>query len=114
MVPNLGLPVMKHGSSGRQRELPCQPPVGDLLRVRPQRDGGRHRPAAGGVPSEVMRYGAVTVALLAAAGAVVWLRFFDHPPLRVTGVRITQVTTAGCTVDVTGRITTNGSAGTVS
>jgi hypothetical protein len=57
---------------------------------------------------------AVTVALLAAAGVVVWLRFFDHPPLRVMGVRITQVTTAGCTVDVTGRITTNGSAGTVS
>jgi len=57
---------------------------------------------------------AVTVALLAAAGVVVWLRFFDHPPLRVTRVAITQQTAAGCTVDVTGRIDTNGSAGTVS
>ena len=57
---------------------------------------------------------AVTVVLLAAAAVVVWLRFFDHPPLRVTGVAITQRAAAGCTVDVTGRISTNGSAGTVS
>ena len=57
---------------------------------------------------------AVTVVLLAAAGVVVWLRFFDHPPLRVTGVGIIQQAAAGCTVDVTGRISTNGSAGTVS
>ena len=52
--------------------------------------------------------------LLAAAGVVVWLRFFDHPPFRVTEVRIIQQAAAGCTVDVTGRISTNGSAGTVS
>ena len=57
---------------------------------------------------------AVTVVLLAAAGVLVWLRFFDHPPLRVTGVAIIQRATAGCTVDVTGRITTSGPAGTVS
>jgi hypothetical protein len=71
------------------------------------RRGGRGRaaPAAGA---------AVTVVLLAAAGVVVWLRFFDHPPLRVTQVAIIQQATAGCTVDVTGRIATNGSAGTVS
>ena len=56
----------------------------------------------------------VTVVLLAAAGVVVWLRFFDHPPLRVTEVGIIQQAAAGCTVDVTGRISTNGSAGTVS
>ena len=66
---------------------------------------GRVRPVAGAV---------VTVVLLAAAGVVVWLRFFDHPPLRVTGVGIIQQAAAGCTVDVTGRISTNGSAGTVS
>ncbi|HUB21449.1 MAG TPA: hypothetical protein VMA97_03480 [Streptosporangiaceae bacterium] len=57
---------------------------------------------------------ALTVILLIAAGAVVWLRFFDHPPFHVTGVRITQQTKTSCGVDVTGRIATNGSAGTVS
>ena len=66
---------------------------------------GRVRPVAGAV---------VTVVLLAAAGVVVWLRFFDHPPLRVTRVGIIQQAAAGCTVDVTGQITTNGSPGTVS
>jgi hypothetical protein len=35
-------------------------------------------------------------------------------PFHVTGVVITQQTRTGCRVDVTGRITTNGSAGTVS
>ena len=57
---------------------------------------------------------ALTVILLIAAAVVVWLRFFDHPPFHVTGVRITQQTKTSCGVDVTGRITTNGSAGTVS
>jgi hypothetical protein len=57
---------------------------------------------------------ALTVLLLAAAGVVVWLRFFDHPSFRVTGVDIIQQAKVGCTVDVTGRIATNGSAGTVS
>lgn len=57
--------------------------------------------------------GAVTVALLAAAGVVLFLRF-HHGPLRVTGVAITGQVTRGCAEDVTGRIATNGSAGTVS
>ena len=56
----------------------------------------------------------LTVILLVAAGAVLYLRFFDHPALHVTGVRITQLTKTGCTVDVTGWIDTNGAAGTVS
>jgi hypothetical protein len=56
----------------------------------------------------------LTVVLLAAAGVVVWLRFFDHPAFHVTGVAIAGQAKAGCGVDVTGRITTNGSAGTVS
>jgi hypothetical protein len=78
-----------------------------------QRAGAGRRP---GRPGRVRRLagGVLTVALLAAAGMVVWLRFFDHPPLRVSRVRITQQTAAGCTVDVTGQIATNGSAGTVS
>lgn len=57
--------------------------------------------------------GALTVILLAAAGAVLYLRF-HHSPLQVTGVAITRQVTNGCAVDVTGRIATNGAAGTVS
>ena len=56
----------------------------------------------------------LTVILLVAAGVVVYLRFFDHPTLHVTGVHISPPTRTGCTVDVTGRIDTNGGAGTVS
>jgi len=57
---------------------------------------------------------ALTVILLVAAGIVLYLRFFDHPALHVAGVTIREQTKNGCTVDVTGRIDTNGSAGTVS
>ena len=60
-----------------------------------------------------MASGALTVILLAAAGVVLYLRF-HHAPFQVTGVAITRQVTNGCAVDVTGRITTNGSAGTVS
>jgi hypothetical protein len=57
---------------------------------------------------------ALTLILLVAAGIVLYLRFFDHPAFHVTRVRIVQQTRAGCTVNVTGQIDTNGSAGTVS
>jgi hypothetical protein len=56
---------------------------------------------------------ALTVILLAASGVLLYLRF-HHVPLQVTRVAITQQTANGCSVGVTGRITTNGSAGTVS
>ncbi len=56
---------------------------------------------------------ALTVILLAAAGVVLFLRF-HHAPFHVTGVAITQQTKTTCGVDLTGRINTNGSAGTVS
>lgn len=56
---------------------------------------------------------ALTVILLAAAGVVLFLRF-HHAPFHVTGVAITQQTKTACGVDLTGRINTNGSAGTVS
>jgi hypothetical protein len=56
---------------------------------------------------------ALTVILLAAAGVVLFLRL-HHAPFDVTGVAITQQTKTGCGVDVTGRINTNGAAGTVS
>jgi len=57
---------------------------------------------------------ALTVILLIAAGVVVWLRFFDHSPFHVSKVAITELVKTTCGVDVTGRITTNGSAGTIS
>jgi hypothetical protein len=57
---------------------------------------------------------ALTVILLVAAGVVVWLRFFHHSPFHVTQVHITQEAKTACGEDVTARISTNGSAGTVS
>ena len=56
---------------------------------------------------------ALTVILLAASGVVLYLHFY-HAPFRVTGVEISQQLKNGCVDDVTGRITTNGAAGTVS
>jgi len=56
---------------------------------------------------------ALTIALLAASAVVLYLRF-HHPQFHVTGVEITHQARNGCVADVTGRITTNGSAGTVS
>ena len=56
---------------------------------------------------------ALTVLLLAASGAVFFSRL-HHAPFHVTGVAIAEQTRTGCGVDVTARITTNGSAGTLS
>ena len=56
---------------------------------------------------------ALTVILLAASGVVLYLRF-HQAPFHVTGVVISKEAKTGCGVDVTGRITTNGAAGTVS
>jgi len=56
---------------------------------------------------------AVTVILLAASGVVLYGRL-HHAPFQVIGVVIAQQTRTSCGVDVTGRITTNGSAGIVS
>ncbi len=51
--------------------------------------------------------------LLAASGVALYGRL-HHAPLQVIGVVIAQQTRTSCGVDVTGRITTNGSAGMVS
>jgi hypothetical protein len=56
---------------------------------------------------------ALTVILLVASGILLYLRF-HHAPFHVTGVAITQRTHNRCGMDVTGRISTNGSAGTFS
>jgi hypothetical protein len=55
---------------------------------------------------------ALTVILLIASAVVIYMRL-HHPQFGVTGVAITQVK-SGCTVDVTGRISTTGGTGTVS
>lgn len=57
---------------------------------------------------------ALTVALLAASGVVLYLRFHHAAPVQVTGVTIAQRTRIACGVDVSGKIKTNGAAGRVS
>jgi hypothetical protein len=56
---------------------------------------------------------ALSIALLIASVVVIFLRL-HHGPFGVTGVAITAQARNGCTVDVTGRISTTGAAGTVS
>jgi hypothetical protein len=72
-------------------------------------------PANGQRPPHPLRRWAgtgLTVVLLIASAVVIYLRL-HHPPLGVTGASITQVT-SGCTVHVTGRISTTGGSGIVS
>src|ERR1700733_11942602 len=56
---------------------------------------------------------ALSIALLAASGVVIYLRL-HHGPFGVTGVAITAQARNGCTEDVTGRVDTTGAAGTIS
>jgi hypothetical protein len=56
---------------------------------------------------------AFTVLLLAAAAVVLFLRF-HHAPFHTSSAAITAEVKSGCAVNVTGRIDTNGAAGTVS
>jgi hypothetical protein len=92
-----GVPVSQAGSTAEQVWRTGRLPE-------PARRPARLRRLAGA---------ALTVILLAAAGVLVFLRF-HHAPFGVTGVAITQQTKTACGVDLTGRINTNGSAGTVS
>jgi hypothetical protein len=98
--------------------VPATPPAGqaELTAERAWRGGVPARPSGRSMRLRRWRrlFGAaLTVILLAASGVVLYLRF-HHGPFHVTGVAISQQTPTGCGVDVTGRITTNGSAGTVS
>jgi hypothetical protein len=73
-------------------------------------------PPAGGRPPRPWRRAlgpALTVVLLGASAVVLFLRF-HHAPFQVSGAAITQQTAVRCGVNVTGRIDTNGAAGTVS
>lgn len=56
---------------------------------------------------------ALTVILLAASGAILYLRF-HHAPFQVSGVSVSQQSATACGLDVTGLIVTNGAAGTIS
>jgi hypothetical protein len=76
---------------------PATPPV-------PARRPGRVRKLLGS---------ALTVILLAASAVLLFLRFY-HVPFHVTGAVISQQTPTSCGFNVTGRISTNGAAGTVS
>ena len=95
--------------------VPVTPPAGQAgwTAERVWRTG--RPPAAPRRPVRLRRLSGsvLTVVLLAASGVALYLRF-HHAPFRVTGVVISQQTRTGCGVDVTGRIATSGSAGTVS
>lgn len=56
---------------------------------------------------------ALTVLLLAASGAILYFRF-HHAPFQVSGVSVSQQSATACGLDVTGKIVTNGAAGTIS
>jgi hypothetical protein len=56
---------------------------------------------------------ALTVALFIASIVVIYTRL-HHAPFGVSGVVITGQAQHGCTVDVTGRVSTSGAAGTLS
>jgi hypothetical protein len=102
--------IVRYGPGGTRRplagqaQLPAERIWGDAGPAKPSRRRARLGALAGS---------AITVILLAASGVLLFLRF-HHVPFQVTGVAITQQTKPECGVDVTGRITTNGSAGTVS
>ena len=97
----------------------------------PVKPGSQSSPAAearwrtGRLPPSRRRVGlrrflgtALTVILLAASGAILYLRF-HHAPFQVSGVSISQQPisqkpASACRLDVTGLIVTNGAAGTIS
>ena len=104
-----------------------RPPGSDLVRYGP----GVPESQAGVTAEQVWRTGrmpepakrphrlrriagtAFTVLLLAAAAVVLFLRF-HHAPFHTSGAAIIAESKSGCAVNVTGRIDTNGAAGTVS
>jgi hypothetical protein len=102
--------IMRYGPG-----VPVTAPAGEagITAERVSRTG--HPPTSPRRPPRLRRLfgSALTVILLAASGVVLYQRL-HHAPFHVTGVSISQQTRTRCGVDVTGRIATNGSAGTVS
>ena len=95
--------------------VPASPPAGqaELTAERTWRNTDPAKPSGRRARLGALLGWALTVILLAASGVLLYLRF-HHAPFHVTSAAITQQAKTGCGVDVTGRITTNGSAGTVS
>jgi hypothetical protein len=95
--------------------VPANLPAGqaELTAERVWQPGGRGKPSRR--RPRLSRLGglALTACLLVASGVLLYERI-HHAPFHVTGVAITQQAHNGCGTDVTGRITTNGAAGTVS
>jgi len=114
--------IPEHIHGGRPPEIvrygpgvPASPPAGqaELTAERIWRYTGPAKPSGRRARTGALLGWTLTVILLAASGVLLYLRF-HHAPFHVTGAAITQQAKTGCGVDVTGRITTNGSAGTVS
>jgi len=94
--------------------VPATPPPGAAQTAeRIWRTGRPEEPARRPRRWRGLASAALTVILLAASAVVLYLRF-HHPPFHVIGVAITQQTQTACGVNVTGQISTNGAAGTIS
>jgi hypothetical protein len=94
--------------------VPVTPPAGAAQTAeRVWRTGRLDKPSRRPRRGRGLAGTALTVLLLAASAVVLYLRF-HHAPFHVTQVEITQQTRSGCGVNVTGQISTNGAAGTVS
>jgi hypothetical protein len=108
--PHLPTDVMRYGPG-----VPATPPTSQagLTAEQVWRTGRPAEPPRRPPRLRRLLGSALTVILLVASGVVLYLRF-HHAPFHVTGVVISQQTPTTCGVDVTGRITTNGAAGTVS
>jgi hypothetical protein len=102
--------LVRHGPG-----VPAVPPAGraGLTAEHVWRDTRPARPSRRAARLRRLTGLALTAALLAASGVLLYLRF-HHAPFQVTGAAITGQAPNGCGVDVTGQVTTNGSAGTVS
>ena len=106
-----GQPEILRYGPGVPATLPAGQP--ELTAERAWQPGGRGKPSRRRPRLSRLAGGALTACLLAASGVLLYQRI-HHAPFHVTGVAITQQAHNGCGVNVTGRITTNGAAGTVS
>lgn len=109
VAPQPPAPVLRYGPG-----VPAKVPSGQADRAEEVWRAGRPPAPARRIPRMLrLLSSALTVILLAVSGVVLYLRL-HHTPFHVTGVVISQRIRLACGADVTGRITTDGAAGTVS